>query len=370
MFNKKLFVLSVILIFLFGIINIKAFSYGEDNLGNSYYESDENIKVPSIEINNLITLKPWVEPANPVLGMIYLDIETNRLKFYDGEKWYFISLSDKFKEVAKEEIISQSESDTSETISEEESSAIFETETTESTNESSSSSEVSSSEENFSVSEENLNESAEFVESSQAPETSPEIPLEIEKTKNEKESKEEKSSGKSKEECHEECNPVCEEVESCSQDCSTDEEGNEICEESCTTEEVCEEVCAPEELFDITFNLDKSIITNSSLLSGVVTFESFGLIPTLVNLTFIIFNEGGKEIYVEKSSLVISTEELLRWNYDSLQDLEYGKYVAVVQTLYGDNVFDEFRQDFEIKQSFWDKINSWFKEFFKISEVF
>src|SRR3989339_156058 len=340
MFNKKLFVLSVILIFLFGIINIKAFSYGEDNLGNSYYESDENIKVPSIEINNLITLKPWVEPANPVLGMIYLDIETNRLKFYDGEKWYFISLSDKFKEVAKEEIISQSESDTSETISEEESSAIFETETTESTNESSSSSEVSSSEENFSVSEENLNESAEFVESSQAPETSPEIPLEIEKTKNEKESKEEKSSGKSKEECHEECNPVC------------------------------EEVCAPEELFDITFNLDKSIITNSSLLSGVVTFESFGLIPTLVNLTFIIFNEGGKEIYVEKSSLVISTEELLRWNYDSLQDLEYGKYVAVVQTLYGDNVFDEFRQDFEIKQSFWDKINSWFKEFFKISEVF
>src|SRR3989339_887555 len=343
MFNKKLFILSIILIFLFGIINLKAFSYGEDNLGNSYYESNENLKVPSIEINNLITLKPWVEPVNPTLGMIYLDVETNRLKFYDGEKWYFISLSEKSKEVAKEEIISPSV-DTSETISEEESTAISEAEITESTNESSSSTEVSSS-------EENVSESAEITEPSQAPETSPEIPSE-EKTKDEKESKEEKSP---KEECSEECNPVCEDVESCSQDCSTDEEGNEV----------CEEVCAPEELFDITFNLDKSIITNSSLLSGVVTFESFGLIPTLVNVTFIIFNEDGKEIYIEKSSLVVSTEELLRWNYDSLQDLEYGKYVAIVQTSYGDNVFDEFRQDFEIKPSFLDKFNSWLKNFLK-----
>ena len=112
----------------------------------------------------------------------------------------------------------------------------------------------------------------------------------------------------------------------------------------------CEEEKIPEELFDITFSLDNLVIENNNELSGVVTFESFGTVPTPVDLTFIILNEAGGEIYKEKSDVTVTTEEILRWNYETLGELSEGKYTAILETLYNVDIYDEFRQEFRIDE--------------------
>jgi cysteine-rich repeat protein len=104
------------------------------------------------------------------------------------------------------------------------------------------------------------------------------------------------------------------------------------------------------QLFDITFNLEDFVISDSSELQSVLTFTSFGTVPTPVDLTFIILDESGNEMYREKGDITVTTEEVMRWNYENLA-LEEGKYVAILETLYNVDVFDEFRQDFEIKKT-------------------
>ncbi|MCK4997091.1 hypothetical protein KAS08_02200 [Candidatus Pacearchaeota archaeon] len=113
----------------------------------------------------------------------------------------------------------------------------------------------------------------------------------------------------------------------------------------------CVKKTLPEQLFDITFNLEDILIQNTDELSGIVTFESFGTIPTFVNLTFIILNEHGNEIYRTPSNITVITEEVLRWNYKDLE-LNEGKYIAILETLYNVDVHDEFKQGFEIKEKF------------------
>ena len=104
----------------------------------------------------------------------------------------------------------------------------------------------------------------------------------------------------------------------------------------------------PSELFDITWNLDDKIMKSVSKLVGIITFESFGTVPTLVDLTFIILDESENEIYNEESEITVTTEEVLRWKYETLSELPKGKYTAVLKTLYNVDVFDEFKQEFEI----------------------
>lgn len=102
-------------------------------------------------------------------------------------------------------------------------------------------------------------------------------------------------------------------------------------------------------LFDITFDLEEDVIENEEELQSVVTFTSFGNIPTPVDLNFMIRDESGKDVYRETTDLTVLTEEVLRWDYDNLGTLSPGTYTAVLQTFYGDNVFDEFTQEFEVR---------------------
>ena len=108
----------------------------------------------------------------------------------------------------------------------------------------------------------------------------------------------------------------------------------------------------PEQLFDITWNLDDKTISNSSELVGVITFESFGSVPTPVELTFIIFDSYGHEVYRSKGSIIVTTKEVMRWKFaeQELQDLPKGNYIAVLETLYNENVSDKFEQKFEINE--------------------
>src|SRR3989339_543129 len=97
----------------------------------------------------------------------------------------------------------------------------------------------------------------------------------------------------------------------------------------------------PNQLFDITFEIDDSLILNINELVTRVTFESFGTVPTPVNLTYIIVDEMGKTLHVEKDYLTVETEKIFTKKFEGL-DLDYGKYAIYLKTLYNVDVEDDF----------------------------
>ena len=81
-----------LLIILISITSVKGFSYVEEEDGTYYYEIDAEIKAQKLTVRDLITLQPKIEPENPVFGLIYLDINSKKLRFYDGFDWYNLEL--------------------------------------------------------------------------------------------------------------------------------------------------------------------------------------------------------------------------------------------------------------------------------------
>jgi len=107
----------------------------------------------------------------------------------------------------------------------------------------------------------------------------------------------------------------------------------------------------PEQLFDITFTLDDYLIQSLDELTAIVTFESFGTMPTPVNLLFTILNETGEEVYTKNDSVIVTTEVVLIKSFENIDiNLKQGKYTIILTTLYNVNVEDEFRQEFEVKR--------------------
>jgi hypothetical protein len=107
---------------------------------------------------------------------------------------------------------------------------------------------------------------------------------------------------------------------------------------------------SPEQLFDIRMELQNTLLSKASDLEAIVSFFSFGTIPTSVDLIYIILDDKGGEIYRETGDVTVITQEVLRKTFEELEFPD-GKYVFVLNTLYGDDVFDEFSQDFEVKSS-------------------
>ena len=147
------------------------------------------------------------------------------------------------------------------------------------------------------------------------------------------------------EQCSEECFEVCEEgeeicteecteEESCSESCSTDDEGNEECEEICETEEICEEICEtgdeiceeiceevceiPEELFDITFDLEESSLVGSDKLIVWVTLQNFGKKYVPARLIYIVTDEFGVEVYKNIEEVRVYTDEAIITKFEDL----------------------------------------------------
>ena len=105
---------------------------------------------------------------------------------------------------------------------------------------------------------------------------------------------------------------------------------------------------SPKQLFDIRFELDSSIVLSADNLVARVTFESFGTEPTPVDMTFIILDELGNQVYLEQDFLVVETENVFTKKFENL-DLEIGKYVILLSTIYNEDVEDSFWKEFEIK---------------------
>jgi len=106
-----------------------------------------------------------------------------------------------------------------------------------------------------------------------------------------------------------------------------------------------------EQLLDISFFLEGAELKSSDELTAVATFENFGTAAAKVNLTYSILDEQGRKVYAEKGNVTVQTEEVLRKNFPGL-NLPEGKYTLVMETLYGNNVYDKFQQGFEISKGF------------------
>ena len=103
----------------------------------------------------------------------------------------------------------------------------------------------------------------------------------------------------------------------------------------------------PGQLFDIRLEVENSLMESFSEFVVIVTFESFGVEPTPINLLFTILDENGKEVYSEDEEIIVETEEVLRKTFKGSY-LKKGKYTFILTTLYNVDVVDEFRADFEI----------------------
>ena len=105
-----------------------------------------------------------------------------------------------------------------------------------------------------------------------------------------------------------------------------------------------------EQLFDINFIIESPVIRNSGDLVAKTQFTSFGTVPTPVSMAYRIEDIGGKVVYTEKDEVTVETEKLVIKEFKSLNLIE-GKYRLILTTIYGDNIKDEFRQEFEVKNA-------------------
>jgi len=104
----------------------------------------------------------------------------------------------------------------------------------------------------------------------------------------------------------------------------------------------------PSQLFDIKLILEDYEVKNSNELTSIITFISFGNISTFVNLTYTISDSSEKRVYSEEENITVTTDQTIRKNFKKL-NLSAGKYTLVLTTIYGENVTDEFRQEFSVK---------------------
>jgi len=117
----------------------------------------------------------------------------------------------------------------------------------------------------------------------------------------------------------------------------------------------------PKQLFDISFEIQDSLILNVSDLTTMVTFENFGTIPTEVEMTFVIQDESKDQVYLEKHSIEVETVSLFIKKFEGI-DLDFGKYTIYLRTIYNGDVEDIFSKEFEIRS----KISKSGKQLFDI----
>lgn len=114
-----------------------------------------------------------------------------------------------------------------------------------------------------------------------------------------------------------------------------------------------EEEGLPAQLFDINLEIDEANISSVHGLAARVVFTSFGTESTPVDLTFVIIDEAGNEVYRDEGEdvdIVVETEAVYNKSFNDAPDLPYGKYTLVLTTLYNTDVKDEFKADFEIRE--------------------
>ena len=355
--NNKLIVF-VCLIFV-SMAFVSSFTYEEDSNGEPYYKSESKVVVPSIVVKDFLVLTPTDRPSVAVEGTIYFDKNSKKLKFFDGATWQTISFGETqvVTQVVEKPVETTTETTPQETVPETKVETVNQTDVV------------------LAIVNESVTlDNGTVVQQETVKEV--EVPVEVNV------SVETTTAESTPVTCETVCSPVCEtnnvceDVETCADQCSTDEAGVETCEPVCEVNAVCEEVetctdvcqeeCgAPKELFDIRMDLVDTSIKNSSDLLATVTYQSFGSIPTPINLTFEVRDLQGNVLYSKKGNITVTVEEVRTYDFLDLV-LSPGEYQFVFTTLYNRNVYDEFKQNFVVESpNVFVKLVNWFKGIFR-----
>jgi len=357
------FIIGILLVLTL-FAGVSAFSYDEDEEGNPFYEADAEIKVPSISIRELFILHPSSEPSNPELGMIYFDVNSKRLKLYDGTGWYSIAL-EKVSSVSKQQVketiekkgevqtcsastecgewgdcINNYQSMTCITIDE----SCNKYEDVETRDCVSDFELESSAKESLDIEESEEGIAEETVEEEVSGETeSTEVVEEVESETTESESTEESA------EVAETSEPEVEE--------SSPEPEPEPAPEPTPVEEAI-----PEELFDITFDLEENSLSSSDKLVVWITLQNFGKRYVPARLIYTITDEQGNEVYRKFEEVRVYTDESLIKTFSDLT-LEQGEYNLMLEVEYA-GIAEDFELGFSVKTGIWAGIKRFFKGLF------
>ena len=102
----------------------------------------------------------------------------------------------------------------------------------------------------------------------------------------------------------------------------------------------------PNQGYDISFSLENDLVESSDKLMAEIILKMPEEVSTLVDLTFIILTNTGREVYKEKVSANITTDVIMSKSFKGL-DLSRGKYTLVLD-VYNNDLFEEFKQEFKI----------------------
>lgn len=106
---------------------------------------------------------------------------------------------------------------------------------------------------------------------------------------------------------------------------------------------------SPMFLFDIKLEMDSTKIVESDTLSARVLFTNFGTVNTPVAMNFTIADVSGNKVNQEADVITVQTERIHVKEFKDFKS-KSGLYTLTLETVYGNNVRDEFRQDFEVKR--------------------
>ncbi len=111
-------------------------------------------------------------------------------------------------------------------------------------------------------------------------------------------------------------------------------------------------------LLDIKLELESNSLAKSSDLFAFIKFDSFGDVPTLINLDYVITDADGQVVYEEVGDVTVETEKSITKDFKNL-NLKKGEYTLYLRTLYNIEVRDEFKQTFVVKGPSAGEIISW-----------
>ncbi len=322
--KKTVTIITGILLVLTMFSVINAFEYNEDDEGNPIYEADAQIKAPSIKLKDLFILQPSSEPTSPELGMIYFDANSKRLKLYDGTGWYAIAL-EKVSTISKKQV---------EKIVKEESEV-------QTCSESTTCGEWGDCINNYqSMTCVTVDENCDKHEDTETRDCITENPFE-----------EEIIEAGGNVGAVEEAEPITEEAE---------EEGVGEAEEE--AEEEPPEVAIPDELFDITFDLEQTSLSKSDKLVVWITLQNFGKRYVPARLIYIVTDETDTEVYKKFGEIRVYTDESIIKRFDDMT-LEEGTYTINMEVEYA-GIVEEFSDDFSVETGIISAIKRFFKNWF------
>jgi len=341
--NKIMLFFGIFLILSLSV-GVSAFDYSEDDEGNAFLETEDKVIAPQITIRDLVTLQPSVEPANPEIGTIYFDSASGRLKLYDGSGWYAFAL-EKVSSVSKKQVKERvEENDKIKSCSE----SIECGDWGDCINNYQSMICVSVSEDCNKYEDTETRDCVSDFKLESAAKESHDVDVVSEEEIAEEEVSEE----------------VSEEEVVAEEGVESEEEGveEEVVEEEVVEEEleVAEEV--PEELFDITFDLEENSLGGSDKLVVWVTLQNFGKRYVPARIIYGVSDVEGEEVYREFEEIRVYTDQSIIKRFDNLV-LEEGDYVLSMRVEYA-GIVEEFSGGFVVETGLWAGIKRFFGGWF------